>query len=121
MTSLSDLNSMPVSAGIPGSGNEQLLANVASYSRTNSQAIYSHYNVMPVIDVFGGVGGRDLGGVLKDIKPILAAAQKSLPPGSSVGLRGQAETMRSGFVGLSVGLVMAVAVIYLAVLAEFMS
>ncbi len=37
MTSLSDLNSMPVSAGIPGSGNEQLLANVASYSRTNSQ------------------------------------------------------------------------------------
>src|SRR2546423_1106130 len=54
MTSLSDLNSMPVSAGIPGSGNEQLLANVASYSRNSSQAIYSHYNVMPVIDVFGG-------------------------------------------------------------------
>src|SRR2546427_253494 len=36
MTSLSDLNSMPVSAGIPGSGTEQLLANVALYSRANS-------------------------------------------------------------------------------------
>jgi multidrug efflux pump subunit AcrB len=121
MTSLSDLNSMPVSAGIPGSGNEQLLANVASYSRTNSQAIYSHYNVMPVIDVFGGVGGRDLGGVLKDIKPLLAEAQKSLPHGSSIVLRGQAETMRSSFLGLSVGLVMAVALIYLLLVVNFQS
>ena len=121
MTSLSDLNSMPVSAGIPGSGNEQLLANVASYSRANSQAIYSHYNVMPVIDVFGGVGGRDLGGVLKDIKPILAATQKSLPHGSSIVLRGQAETMRSSFLGLSVGLVMAVALIYLLLVVNFQS
>src|SRR5260370_17625915 len=112
MTSLSDLNSMPVSAGIPGSGNEQLLANVASYSRNNSQAIYSHYNVKPVIDVFGGVGGRDLGGVLKDIKPILAAAQKSLPHGSFIVLRGQAETMRSSFLGLSVRLAMPVAPIF---------
>ena len=99
MTSLSDLNSMPVSAGMPGTGNEQLLANVASFSRTNSQPIYSHYNVLPVVDVFGGVGGRDLGGVLKDIKPILAEAQKSLPRGSSIMLRGQAETMRSSFPG----------------------
>ena len=121
MTSLSDLNSMPVSAGIPGSGNEQLLANVASYSRNNSQAIYSHYNVMPVIDVFGGVGGRDLGGVLADIKPILAAAQKSLPHGSFIVLRGQAETMRSSFLGLSVGLVMAAALIYLLLVVNFQS
>jgi multidrug efflux pump subunit AcrB len=121
MTSLSDLDSMPVSAGIPGSGNEQLLANVASYSRTNSQAIYSHYNVMPVIDVFGGVGGRDLGGALKDIKPVLAAAQKSLPHGSSIVLRGQAETMRSSFLGLSVGLVMAVALVYLLLVVNFQS
>src|SRR5213592_2224679 len=121
MTSLSDLNSMPVSAGIPGTGNEQLLANVASFSRANSQAIYSHYNVMPVIDVFGGVGGRDLGGVLADIKPIIAAAQKSLPHGSSIVLRGQAETMRSSFVGLSVGLVMAVALIYLLLVVNFQS
>src|SRR6266568_4411765 len=121
MTSLSDLNSIPVSAGIPGTGNEQLLANVASYSRNNSQAIYSHYNVMPVIDVFGGVGGRDLGGVLADIKPILAAAQKSLPHGSSIVLRGQAETMRSSFLGLSVGLVMAAALIYLLLVVNFQS
>jgi len=121
MTSLSDLNSMPVTAGVPGTGNEQLLANVASFTRTNSQAIYSHYNVLPVIDVFGGVGGRDLGGVLKDIKPILSQAEKSLPRGSSIMLRGQAETMRSSFLGLSVGLIMAIALIYLLLVVNFQS
>ena len=113
MTSLIDLNSMPVTAGQAGLGNEQLLGNLASFTRTNSQPIYSHYNLVPVVDVFGGVGNRDLGGVLKDLGPILAQAQKSLPQGSTIKLRGQAETMSSSFLGLSVGLVMAIALIYL--------
>jgi multidrug efflux pump subunit AcrB len=121
MTSLSDLNSMQVNAGIPGSGNEELLANVASFARTNSQPIYSHYNVVPVVDVFGGIGGRDLGGVLKDVRAILARAQKSLPFGSSLVLRGQVETMSASFFGLSVGLLMAVALIYLLLVVNFQS
>jgi len=121
MTSLSEVNSMPVTAGVPGTGNEQLLANLVSFSRTNSQPIYSHYNLVPVVDVFGGVGNRDLGAVLKDIKPILAQAQSLLPQGSSIMLRGQAETMRSSFVSLSVGLVMAVALIYLLLVVNFQS
>src|SRR6266540_3551539 len=121
MTSLSDLNSMPVTAGVPGTGNEQLLANLVSYERTNSQPIYSHYNLVPVVDVFGGVGNRDLGGVLKDIKPIIAQAQSSLPQGSSIMLRGQAETMQSSFIGLTVGLLMAVALIYLVLVVNFQS
>jgi multidrug efflux pump subunit AcrB len=112
---------MPVTAGAPGTGNEQLLANLVSFSRTNSQPIYSHYNLVPVVDVFGGVGNRDLGGVLKDITPIVAQAQKSLPQGSSLMLRGQAETMRSSFLGLGVGLVMAVALIYLLLVVNFQS
>ncbi|MDB6094406.1 MAG: cation/multidrug efflux pump [Verrucomicrobia bacterium] len=121
LTSLSDLNSIPVSAGAPGTGNEQLLANVASFKRTSSQPIYSHYNLAPVVDIFGGIGNRDLGGVLKDIKPILAEAQKTLPRGSSLMLRGQAETMRTSFLGLSVGLVMAIALIYLLLVVNFQS
>src|SRR5213079_1817258 len=71
--------------------------------------------------IFGGVGNRDLGGVLKDIKPILAEAQKSLPHGSSIMLRGQAETMASSFLGLTVGLVMAIALIYLLLVVNFQS
>jgi len=121
MTSLSDLNSIPVNAGMPGTGNEELFANVASFSRTSSQPIYSHYNVVPVVDVFGGVGGRDLGGVLGDVRVVVAQARKSLPFGSSIILRGQGETMSSSFLGLGVGLVMAIALIYLLLVVNYQS
>jgi len=121
MDSLRALNSMPVSASQPGAGNGQLLVNVASFERTNGAPLISHYNVMPVIDVFGGVSGRDLGGVLRDIQPLIKQAEKELPRGSSILIRGQAETMRSSFIGLSVGLVMAIALIYLLLVVNFQS
>jgi multidrug efflux pump subunit AcrB len=121
MDSLSALHSMPVNASRPGSGNVQLLANLASYSRTSSPPIFSHYNVMPVIDVYGGVSGRDLGGVLRDIQPLIKQAEKELPAGSSIQVRGQVDTMRSSFIGLSIGLVAAVALIYLLLVVNFQS
>jgi multidrug efflux pump subunit AcrB len=121
LASLDDLQSLPVSASQPGAANGQLLANVASFTRTNSQPIYSHYNIMPVVDVFGGVANRDLGSVVSDIKPIIAEAQKNLPRGTSIMLRGQALTMNSSFLGLSVGLVAAVALIYLLLVVNFQS
>jgi multidrug efflux pump subunit AcrB len=77
--------------------------------------------VAPVIDVFGGVSGRDLGGVLRDLKPLIAQAEKELAPGNSITLRGQAETMHSSFTGLSVGLVMAIVLIYLLLVVNFQS
>ncbi|MDB6148087.1 MAG: cation/multidrug efflux pump [Spartobacteria bacterium] len=121
MDSLPALNSMPVNASRPGSGNVQLLANLASYSRSNRPPIFSHYNVMPVIDVFGGVSGRDLGGVLHDIQPLISQAEKELPVGSSIHVRGQVDTMRSSFIGLSVGLVAAIALIFLLLVINFQS
>ena len=39
-------------------------------SAAQGPTVVSHYNVLPVIDVFGGVSGRDLGGVLRDIEPL---------------------------------------------------
>src|SRR5229473_280882 len=120
-TTLSDLASMPISASNPGTGNGQILSNLASFSRTTSQPIYSHYNVMPVVDVFGGVGSRDLGGVLSDIKPIIAQAKKTAPPGTDIILRGQAATMSSSFTGLSIGMLMAIALIYLLLVVNFQS
>ncbi len=121
LTSLDSLESLPVSASQPGAGNGQLLTNLASFTRTNSQPIYSHYNILPVVDVYGGISNRDLGGVLSDIKPIIAEAQKNLPRGTSIMLRGQALTMNSSFTGLSIGLIVAVALIYLLLVVNFQS
>jgi multidrug efflux pump subunit AcrB len=119
--SLSALEAIPINASQPGQGDVTLLANLATISRTNSPTIISHYNVMPVIDVFGGVNGRDLGGVLANLKPLIEQARSELPRGSFIMLRGQAETMHSSFAGLGLGLVMAIVLIYLLLVVNFQS
>jgi multidrug efflux pump subunit AcrB len=121
LTSLDSLQALPVSASQPGAANGQLLTNLASFTRTNSQPIYTHYNILPVVDVFGGISNRDLGSVLGDIKKIIAEAEKNLPRGTSIMLRGQALTMNSSFIGLSIGLIAAIALIYLLLVVNFQS
>ncbi len=120
-TTLSALQSIPLSASMPGKDNGEVLNNVADVTHTTSQPIYSHYNIMPVVDIFGSVANRDLGGVLSDIKPIVEQAQKTALQGVSIVLRGQAATMNSSFLGLSVGMVMAIALIYLLLVVNFQS
>ncbi len=85
----------------------------------NVAPVVSHYNVMPVIDVYGNVDGRDLGGVLGDLQPLVEKVKKDLPRGSSIMVRGQAETMRSSFLGLAVGLVGAIVLIYFLLVINF--
>lgn len=121
MTSLQDLKGIPITAAASGDGNGQLLANLATFSRTNGPAVVSHYNIQPVIDVFGGVSGRDLGGVMRDIQPLMDKIQKELPRGSYLVVRGQVDTMKSSFIGLGVGLVAAIALVYLLLVVNFQS
>jgi multidrug efflux pump subunit AcrB len=121
MDSIPSLNAIPVSPGTPGQGNGQLLANVAEMTRGTGPQVLSHRDVQPVIDVFGGVSGRDLGGVLRAIRPLVQQAEKELPRGSFIVLRGQAETMHDSFIGLGVGLMMAIALIYLLLVVNFQS
>src|SRR6476469_6724624 len=121
LESLAALQSVPVSASTPGAANGQILSNLASVSRITSQPIYSHYNIIPVVDVYAGVANRDLGGVLSDIKPIIAQAEKTLPRGVSIIIRGQVLTMSTSFFGLAIGLIMSIALIYLLLVVNFQS
>jgi len=120
--SIDALDNIPISPGTSNAaGDEQLFSNVATLARGAGQPVVSHYNVQPVIDVFGGVSGRDLGGLLSDIKPIVKDAEKDLPRGSFILLRGQAETMHNSFVGLGWGLFFAIALVYLLLVVNFQS
>jgi multidrug efflux pump subunit AcrB len=119
--SLAALNAIPVSASRPGKNDAQILANLASIDRASGSPIFSHYDVMPVIDVFGGVSGRDLGGVLRDITPLIEKAKKELPKGSFITLRGQASTMHESYTGIGIGLGLAVALVYLLLVVNFQS
>ncbi len=121
MDSLAALQAIPVSAGQAGEDDAQLLANLTTVRRTNIPPIVNHYNVMPVIDVLAGVNGRDLGGVLRDIRPLIAQAEKELSRGNFIILRGQAQTMNSSFIGLGIGLVVAAILIFLLLVVNFQS
>lgn len=121
MDSLAALHAIPAGANRPGEGGTQLLANLATFRRTSGPPIVNHYNVMPVIDVLAGTNARDLGGVLRDIKPLIVEAEKELSRGNFIILRGQAQTMNSSFLGLGLGLVVATALIYLLLVVNFQS
>ena len=117
--SFQDLANIPVT----GTGNAppSILASLASFSRGSDLSVVSHYNVAPVIDIFGSVQGRDLGGVSKDIFSIVSSSQKELPRGSQLIVRGQIQTMRSSFFGLLTGLLFAIVLVYLLIVMNFQS
>jgi multidrug efflux pump subunit AcrB len=119
MDSLQDLENIPVTNS--KGARPQILSNLASISRSSSLAAVSHYNVQPVINVYGSVQGRDLGGVAREIDRIVDNSQKELPRGSRTIVRGQIETMRSSFVGLLAGLVFSIVLVYLLIVVNFQS
>jgi multidrug efflux pump subunit AcrB len=121
LDSVAVLKSLPVSGGGAGQGNGQVLANVATMTRTTGSPVFSHYDAVPVIDIFGGVSGRDLGGVLRELQPKLKEVEKHLPRGTQVKLRGAAQTMYTSFVGLGVGLIGAIVLVYLLLVVNFQS
>jgi multidrug efflux pump subunit AcrB len=103
------------------SANPQLLGGLANVERTRSNAVVSHYNVQPVIDIFATPQGRDLGALASDIQQVIHAAAKDLPRGASVTLRGQVSTMTSAYRQLYVGLAAAIVLIYLLIVVNFQS
>jgi multidrug efflux pump subunit AcrB len=109
------------SPGAPGAAQSQILGSLGTLDRGSQEAVISHYNVQPVIDIFGSVQGRDLGGVAREITGLVDQARGSLPAGSSIVVRGQVQTMQSSFTGLLTGLGFAVLLVYLLMVINFQS
>ena len=117
---IQDLVNTPVTGTNP-SAPPSLMASLVSVERGSGMAEVSHYNVAPVIDIFGSVQGRDLGAVSRDINKIIDSARGQLPRGSRVVIRGQVQTMHSSYVGLLVGLAFAILLAYLLIVVNFQS
>jgi multidrug efflux pump subunit AcrB len=116
--SLQDLENIPIAHG---TAPPQILASLGSVNRSTEMGVVSHYDIQPVIDIYGAVDSRDLGGVARDITPILNRNKKDLPPGSRINVRGQIQTMNSSFVGLLAGLAFAIVLVYLLIVINFQS
>ncbi len=119
MDSLQQLRNIPITN--PSGGPQQILGNLASIRPTASLADVSHYNVQPVIDIYGGVERRDLGSVARDVENIVQKNRKDLPRGSQLVVRGQIQTMESSYRGLLAGLFFSIVLVYLLIVVNFQS
>src|SRR2546425_330196 len=119
INALDGLTNTPVTA--PGLATPQLFGNLATSTRQTTFAVVNHYNTQPVSDVYAAVDDRDLGGVASDVDRVVAKIGPSLPKGTHIVVRGQVASMRSSFVGLGLGVLFAMVLVYLLLVINFQS
>ena len=94
---------------------------MSKISRSETSPIVDHYNIQPVINIYANADGKDLGYVSDHIRHLVQQAKGKLPRGSFIDLRGQVSTMHDSFVGLGLGLIFSVVLIYLLMVVNFHS
>lgn len=123
LTSINDLLTVPVDKGDLGASGRkpQLLGNVTTLSAVGTPGVVTHSDIMPLFDVYVSAEGRDLGGVLEDVKQVVKDMEKELPRSAALEIHGQAETMHDAYVELLAGLVLAIILVYLLIVVNFQS
>jgi len=117
MNSIEEAQNLPVSYR---DGTSILLRNIASVKDGTTIGQYERYNMQRMVTVTANISASDLGSVTEEV----AQALKDLgapPPKVSLALRGQVVPMQQMFDGLKTGLLLAVVVIFLLLLANFQS
>src|ERR1700736_774296 len=109
------------SSSATGAVAPQLLSNLVHVEPAAQAAVASRYNLAPATDIFVGVQGRDMGSVSAKIRSLVDDLRPNLPRGTQVAILGQTQTMRSSFVQLGVGLILAIVMVYLLIVVNFQS
>jgi multidrug efflux pump subunit AcrB len=126
LTSVRDLKTIPVAPEVHehqegAEENLQLLGNLTKLSLIGTPGVVTHRNLLPMIDLLVSAEGRDLGGVLADVRKIAESMKDELPRGSEVEIHGQSEVMHDAFVELGGGLLIAILLVYLLIVVNFQS
>ncbi len=123
--SLDSLLNMPVNPTgantTAANANGQLLGNLVEIRPGRQPAVASRYNISPAVDIYVSVQGTDLASVADGVRRIVDEARPRLARGSQIAIRGQVQTMHDSFVGLGVGLAMAIVLVYLLIVVNFQS
>lgn len=119
IANISDLSNIPVS-GVSGDS-QSILGGISLLKRNFADAVVTHDAIQPSFDIYADTEGRDLGSVASDIQKVISQSADSLPKGSSIQLRGQVSTMNSAFMGLGLGLIASIVLIYLILVVNFQS
>ncbi len=115
--SMTDLRSIPLKGA--GTRASTRLDMVSSIKRFAAPTEVDHYQIRRVMDVYVRPLGEDLGRIASQIDRITAAT--SLPSGVTVTLRGLVQSMRASFRSFGLGLILAVVLLYLILVAQFRS
>ena len=102
-----------------GQKNPARLDSISTLRRINSPTEVDHYQLRRVIDVYVRPLNEDLSRIAKSIDGLIAEAK--LPPGVTVTMRGMVQGMRVSFQSFTIGLLLAVLLLYLILVAQFRS
>jgi multidrug efflux pump subunit AcrB len=102
-------------------GDQKLLVDLAAIQRKTTPVFVSHTNIQPTYDVRADVQDAPLGDVVKRLDAIVEKTRAKLPPGATIAVRGQADSMQQGFTSLGLGLGFAALLVYALMVVNFQS
>jgi len=119
--SVDTLRNIPVKSYPRESGHAHslLLRDVAAIVSEYHPSEADHYNIQRVVDLLVSPSSQDLGGAQTAIEHALAPFK--LPRGVSIHYRGSIAAMRSSFASMGFGLLIAIMLVYLVMVAQFRS
>ncbi|NHN88576.1 efflux RND transporter permease subunit [Acetobacter conturbans] len=123
LQTLNDLELTPIDKGDgnPNGTPPQILGGLSSISQIGTPGEISHYNIMPVFDIYASNEGLDLGRVASQVNRIVEQERSRLPHGSSMTVLGQGMTMNAAYAQLIGGLAMSILLVYLVIVVNFQS
>jgi multidrug efflux pump subunit AcrB len=114
---MSDLKQIPLRG--PNIKMPTTLDTVVRVDTIQSPTEVDHYQLSRVIDVYVSPKNEDLGTITRQIEKIVNDTK--LPEGVRVNLRGSVQGMRASFKSFGIGLILAIVLVYLVLVAQFAS
>jgi multidrug efflux pump subunit AcrB len=114
---LTDFEQIPLRA--PGAANTTPLGSLADIKQINTPTEVDHYQLRRSFDVYVMPKKEDLGRVSADVNQVLAGMQ--LPKNLTVKIGGAVSDMHGSFKSFGFGLIIAVVLVYLILMAQFAS
>jgi len=115
--SLRDLRSLPLHAS--RQKDPTLLDAVTKITPMKSPTEIDHYQIQRVVDIYVNPKGEDLGTLARGIDRIVASSKP--PAGVRVAVRGMVQGMQASFTSFALGLILALVLLYLILVAQFRS
>jgi multidrug efflux pump subunit AcrB len=117
-TSVEDLQNVPIASS---SGQPVLLRNVATFTPGTSVGTYERYNLVRLVSITANIHDTDLGTATRAVRAAIAAAGPAPDAKTKIDLRGQVVPLEQLNAGFRSGLVIAVVMILLLLVAHFQS